>query len=50
VEIDGKMHWSQPEIVLYDPDPAVRISYPDLIEEEGRVLDHRDAEEHRAGA
>jgi len=24
--------WSQPEIVLYDDDPFVRISYPDLIE------------------
>lgn len=33
VERDGKIHWSQPEIVLYDPDPKVRISYPDLIEE-----------------
>ena len=36
IERDGFVHWSQPEILLYDPDPAVRISYPDLIEEEGR--------------
>ncbi len=36
VEVEGRMHWSQPEIVLYDPDHAVRISYPDLVEEEGR--------------
>ncbi|HMP75731.1 MAG TPA: sialidase family protein [Kiritimatiellia bacterium] len=30
--------WSQPEIVLYDDDPYVRMSYPDLIEEEGRYF------------
>lgn len=28
--------WSQPEIVLYDDDPYVRMSYPDLIEEGGQ--------------
>jgi hypothetical protein len=33
---DGKMHWSQPEIVLYDDDPEVRMSYPDLIEQDGK--------------
>ncbi len=33
---DGKMHWSQPEILLYDDDPKVRMSYPDLIEQDGR--------------
>lgn len=36
IERNGRIEWSQPEIVLYDPDPAVRISYPDLIEEDGR--------------
>ena len=36
IERDGKIHWSQPELVLYDPDDKVRISYPDLIEEDGR--------------
>lgn len=36
VEIDGCIHWSQPEIVLYDPDPAVRTSYPDLVQQDGR--------------
>ena len=40
VEFDGPLgkviHWSQPEIVLYDDDPFVRISYPDLIEERGQ--------------
>lgn len=30
--------WSQPEIVLYDDDPFIRISYPDLIEEGGRFF------------
>jgi len=36
VERDGRIHWSQPEILLYDPDPHVRMSYPDLIEQDGR--------------
>lgn len=35
----GKIiRWSQPEIALYDDDPWVRISYPDLIEEDGRYF------------
>ncbi|MBN8219062.1 MAG: exo-alpha-sialidase [Spirochaetes bacterium] len=36
VEKDGFIHWSQPEILLYDPDSFVRMSYPDLVEEDGR--------------
>ena len=28
--------WSQPEIVLYDDDPRIRMSYPDLVEADGR--------------
>jgi hypothetical protein len=36
VERDGRIHWSEPEIVLYDPDPKVRMSYPDLVEQDGR--------------
>lgn len=36
LEKDGFIHWSQPEILLYDPDPKTRISYPDLIEQDGR--------------
>ncbi|GAB6164379.1 hypothetical protein JCM19992_03790 [Thermostilla marina] len=33
---DGKrIEWSQPEIVLYDDDPYIRMSYPDLVEEDG---------------
>jgi hypothetical protein len=30
---DGRLRWSQPEILLYDRDPATRMSYPDFIEE-----------------
>ena len=33
---DGKMYWSQPEILLYDPTPSIRMSYPDLVEQDGR--------------
>jgi hypothetical protein len=34
---DGKrIEWSQPEVVLYDDDPYIRMSYPDLIEENGQ--------------
>ncbi len=36
VEKNGRIHWSQPEILLYDPDKDVRISYPDIIEENGK--------------
>jgi len=32
------IEWSQPEIVLYDDDPFVRMSYPDLIEDHGRFF------------
>jgi hypothetical protein len=30
------IHWSQPEILLYEDDPFIRMSYPDLVEEGGR--------------
>ncbi len=45
IEKDGFIHWSQPEILLYSPVQkgvkqtdwnAIRISYPDLIEQDGR--------------
>ena len=32
------IQWSQPEIVLYDDDPRVRMSYPDLIEDDGEFF------------
>jgi len=36
---DGRIiEWSQPEIVLYDDDPFLRMSYPDLVEEDGRYF------------
>jgi hypothetical protein len=36
---DGKvLEWSQPEILLYDDDVLTRMSYPDLIEEDGRYF------------
>lgn len=36
---DGKrIRWSEPEVLLYDDDPMVRMSYPDLIEEDGRYF------------
>mgnify|MGYP005854919577 CR=1 FL=1 len=36
VEKDGFIHWAQPEILLYDPNPSMRMSYPDLIQQDGR--------------
>lgn len=30
-----RIEWSQPEILLYDDDPYIRMSYPDLVEEKG---------------
>ncbi|MFA6109724.1 MAG: LamG-like jellyroll fold domain-containing protein [Candidatus Latescibacterota bacterium] len=32
------IRWSEPEIALYDDDPFIRVSYPDLIEEDGRYF------------
>jgi hypothetical protein len=33
----GKViHWTQPEILLYDDDPFIRMSYPDLVEDGGK--------------
>jgi hypothetical protein len=36
VEIDGQIHWSEPEIVLFDDVPGTRISYPDFVEQNGK--------------
>ncbi len=40
VEVDSPtgrvIAWSEPEIALYEDDPYIRMSYPDLIEEDGR--------------
>lgn len=39
VEVDGEggptIAWSQPEILLYDDDPYIRMSYPDMLESKG---------------
>ena len=33
---EGKViHWTQPEILLYDDDPFIRMSYPDLVDDNG---------------
>ncbi len=37
VEKDGYIHWSQPEILLYDMDPKTKISYPDFVEDAGQI-------------
>ncbi len=36
VEKNGHIYWSEPEILLYDGDPATRMSYPDFIEDNGK--------------
>ncbi len=36
IEKDGKILWSQPEILLYEEDSGIRMSYPDLIEQDGK--------------
>lgn len=36
IEKDGKIIWSQPEILIYEDQADVRMSYPDLIEQNGR--------------
>ncbi|MCU1258751.1 MAG: BNR/Asp-box repeat protein [Bryobacterales bacterium] len=35
IERHGHIYWSQPEILLYHPDPDIRTSYPDFIEDQG---------------
>jgi hypothetical protein len=35
----GKIiRWSQPEIGLYDDDPFIRMSYPDMVEDQGKYF------------
>ena len=38
IERDGRILWSEPEIVLYDDTPSHGPSYPDFIEDEGRYF------------
>ncbi len=39
-EVDGprgkEIRWTQPEIALYDDDTFIRMSYPDLVEDDGK--------------
>jgi BNR repeat-like domain len=36
IEKNGKIVWGQPEILFYEPETGKRMSYPDLIEQDGR--------------
>ncbi|MEO5999749.1 MAG: sialidase family protein [Chitinophagaceae bacterium] len=36
IEKNGKIIWSQPEILLYEDEISKRMSYPDLIEQNGK--------------
>jgi hypothetical protein len=40
IEKDGPegriIAWTRPEILLYDDDPIIRMSYPDLVEDDGQ--------------
>ena len=42
IEVDGPdgriIKWTQPEILLYDDDPIIRMSYPDLLEYKGNYF------------
>ncbi|MBN2450380.1 MAG: exo-alpha-sialidase, partial [Lentisphaeria bacterium] len=37
-ERDGGIAWSQPEILFYDPDENLGMSYPDLVESDGEFF------------
>ena len=37
-EIDGYLHWSEPELIIYRPWTTGGPSYPDLIEQDGRFF------------
>jgi hypothetical protein len=36
IEKNGRIIWSQPEILFYEDSSSVRMSYPDLIEQDGK--------------
>lgn len=36
-EVNGKIQWSQPEVLLYADENTHGMSYPDMIEENGKV-------------
>jgi hypothetical protein len=37
-EVDGHIHWSQPELIIHRPWITGGPSYPDLIEQDGKVF------------
>lgn len=38
IAVSGDIEWSPPKIILSDPDPTVRMSYPSILMEEETVL------------
>ena len=36
IEKDGKILWGQPEILFYEDEIGIRMSYPDLVEQDGK--------------
>jgi hypothetical protein len=46
IEKDGKIIWSQPEILLYEDEIDKRMSYPDLIEQDGKYWVTETNKEH----
>lgn len=38
IEKEGRIYWSPPEILFYDEDPEIGMSYPDIIEDGERVF------------
>lgn len=38
IERDGYIYWSAPEVLFYDEDPEIGMSYPDIIEDGDRVF------------
>jgi len=37
IEKNGKLYWSEPEIILYSKNRTDRMSYPDFIEDHGEI-------------
>ena len=47
IEVNGKICWSQPEMLIYAPDVVKdRLSYPDLIEQDGKYWITETNKEH----
>lgn len=46
IEKDGFIHWSEPELILYDDKIGNRSSYPDYIEDKGKIFISETQKEH----